>query len=107
MNRRRAAALLLAGAVLLAPPLDAQNGARTFSPLIADPKQPHFFATWLWITSPIVTGQVSSVGLGEDIVVARGHASTSEMLVAVAVFSQFNMRICSHHLLHADFRTAF
>src|SRR6266480_164895 len=107
MNRRRAAALLLAGAVLLAPPLDAQNGARWFSPLVADPKQPHFFATWLWITSPIVTGQVSSVGLGDDIVLARGHAHKWEMSVAAGVFSQFNMQTRSNDLINTDFVIGF
>ena len=58
--------------MLIASPLGAQDGARTFAPLVADPKQPHFFAAWLWVTSPTVTGQVSSVGLGEDIGLIRG-----------------------------------
>jgi len=107
MKCRRAAALLLAGAVLLAPPLDAQDGARAFSPLIADPKQPHFFATWLWITSPIVTGQVASVGLGEDIVLARGHAHKWETSVAAGVFSQFNMQTRSNDLINTDFVIGF
>ena len=34
----------------------AQEVKRLFAPLIADPKQPHFFATLLWIKSPIVSG---------------------------------------------------
>jgi len=37
-------ALLLGLAALSAAPLRAQEGARTFAPLVADPKQPHFFA---------------------------------------------------------------
>src|SRR5436190_1736328 len=107
MKCRRAAALLLAGAVLLAPPLDAQDGARAFFPLIADPKPPHFFATWLWITSPIVTGQVASVGLGADIVLAPAHAHKWETSVAAGVFSQFNMQTRSNDLINTDFVIGF
>jgi opacity protein-like surface antigen len=106
MMGRCASALLLAGAVL-APSLAAQNGARPFAPLVADPKQPHFFATWLWITSPIVTGQVASVGLGEEIALARGHAHKWEVSVAAGVFSQFNMETRSNDLINTDFIIGF
>lgn len=78
-----------------------------FSPLVADPKQPHFFAAWLWITSPIVTGQVSSVGLGEDIVVIRGPRRRWEVSVAAGVFSQFNMETRSNDLINTDFVIGF
>src|SRR5438445_13441346 len=40
------------------------------------------FAAWLWVTSPLVTSQVASVGLGEDIGLVRGPRSeehTSEL----------------------------
>lgn len=103
---QRSAALLLALA-LVPSPLRAQDDARTFSPLVADPKQPHFFAAWLWVTSPIVTGQVSNVGLGEDIALIRGHAHRWELSVAAGVFSQFNMGTRSNDLINTDFVIGF
>jgi uncharacterized protein DUF1207 len=103
----RGAALVLGLAVLGAPPLRAQDGARRFAPLIADPKQPHFFAAWLWVTSPTVTGQASSVGLGEDIGLIRGPRSRWEVSVAAGVFSQFNMGTRSNDLINTDFVIGF
>lgn len=85
------------------PMAHAQSATRDFAPLIADPKQPHFFAAWLWVTSPIVTGQVSSIGLGEDISLARSVSGHWEVSVAAGVFSQFNMRTSSNDLLNTDF----
>lgn len=94
-------------AVLAGSPLDAQQTGRLFAPLLADPKQPHFFAAWLWVTSPIVTGQVSNVGLGEDIVLIRGRRRGWEVSVAAGVFSQFNMRTRSNDLINTDFVIGF
>jgi hypothetical protein len=102
--------ILLGLALLIAAPLGAQDGARTFAPLVADPKQPHFFAAWLWVTSPIVTGQVSSVGLGEDIGLVRGRRGGRgrwEVSVAAGVFSQFNMGTRSNDLINTDFVIGF
>ncbi len=93
--------------MLIASPLGAQDGARTFAPLVADPKQPHFFAAWLWVTSPTVTGQVSSVGLGEDIGLIRGPRRRWEISVAAGVFSQFNMGTRSNDLINTDFVIGF
>jgi len=107
VSRFRHAALLLGLAVLIAPPLGAQDSARTFAPLVADPKQPHFFAAWLWVTSPTVTGQVSSVGLGEDIGLIRGPRRAWEVSVAAGVFSQFNMGTRSNDLINTDFVIGF
>ncbi len=112
---QRSAAPVLALALLATAPLDAQDRARAeplpaghlFAPLVADPKQPHFFATWLWVTSPIVSGQVASVGLGEDIVVIRGSQRRWEVSVAAGVFSQFNMGTSSNDLINTDFVIGF
>jgi uncharacterized protein DUF1207 len=103
----RVRALLLGLAVLIAVPLGAQDRARTFAPLVADPKQPHFFAAWLWVTSPTVAGQVSSVGLGEDISLIRGPRRRWEVSVAAGVFSQFNMGTSSNDLINTDFIIGF
>jgi hypothetical protein len=112
---RRAVVPVLCLALQATAPLDAQDGARAeplpaghlFAPLVADPKQPHFFATWLWVTSPIVSGQVASVGLGEDIVVIRGAQRRWEVSVAAGVFSQFNMGTSSNDLINTDFVIGF
>ena len=103
----RGAALLLGLVGLIASPVRAQDGARIFGTLVADPKQPHFFAAWLWLTSRMVTGQVSSVGLGEDIVVIRGPRRRWEVSVAAGVFSQFNMETRSNDLINTDFVIGF
>ena len=81
----------------------AQESTPLFAPLIADPKQPHFFAAWLWIESPMLTGEVSSIGLGEDIALASGASSRWRLGVAAGVFSQFNMRTSSNDLINTDF----
>lgn len=112
---RRSAAPVLVLALLATSPLGAQvaqgseplHSGHLFAPLLADPKQPHFFAAWLWITSPIVSGQVASVGLGEDIVLIRGHSHRWEASVAAGVFSQFNMGTSSNDLINTDFVIGF
>jgi len=86
---------------------EPRPAGRLFAPLLADPKQPHFFAAWLWVTSPIVTDQVSNVGLGEDVVLIRGQGRRWEVSVAAGVFSQFNMRTRSNDLINTDFVIGF
>jgi hypothetical protein len=76
---------------------------RLFQALLADPKEPHFFAAWLRMTSPLVTGQVSSVGLGEDIGLMRGRGGRWQVSVAAGVFSQFNIQTASIDLINTDF----
>lgn len=106
MSRARTLVLLTCAA-LLAEPSGAQEVERLFTPLIADPKQPHFFATWLWVKSPIVTGTVANVGLGEDVAFASGRNRRWEISVAAGVFSQFNMGTRSIDLINSDFTIGF
>jgi opacity protein-like surface antigen len=115
MNAR----VLLTGALtigLFAPaPARAQDADRpeplpqghVFEPLLADPKQPHFFAAWLWVTSPRLTGQVASIGLGEDVGLLRGRAKRWQVSVAAGVWSQFDMGTRSNDLINTDFRIGF
>lgn len=108
-------ALLLGLGALGGPPLHAQDSARVepfpagqlFQPPLADPKQPHFFASLVWLTSRLVTGQVGSVGLGEDIGIIRGRGGRWQVSVAAGVFSQFNMETPSYDLLNTDFVIGF
>lgn len=102
--------LVLAGIVALVTVsggAGAQEVKRLFAPLIADPKQPHFFASLLWVKSPIVSGTLSSIGLGEDIVFASGQNHRWEISVAAGVFSQFNMSTASIDLINSDFTIGF
>ena len=107
--------MLIGLVTFVTAPLRAQDGARPgplpaghlFSPPVADPKQPHFFAAWLWVTSPMLTGQVSNVGLGEDIMLIRGRRRQWEVSVAAGVFSQFDMETSSNDLINTDFVIGF
>ncbi len=74
-----------------------------FEPLAADPKQPHFFAAWLWVTSARLTGQVASIGLGEDVGLLRDGGQRWQVSVAAGVWSQFNMETASNDLINTDF----
>jgi hypothetical protein len=85
----------------------AQDAQRPFAALLADPKQPHFFAAWLWVTSPIIKSEVASIGLGENIPFIRGSGGRWEMSVAAGIFSQFNMRTSSNDLINTDFTIGF
>jgi len=106
---RASGLLVLASIALVGSPsgADAQEVKRLFAPLIADPKQPHFFATWLWVKSPMVTGTLANIGLGEDVAVASGRNRRWEISIAAGVFSQFNMGTRSNDLINTDFTIGF
>src|SRR2546423_11826990 len=89
------AARWLTAAVLAAAPIAAQApgpppppGA-VFQPLLADPKEPQFFAAYLWERSPRLAPRLGSVGFGQTIGVGNGR--TWQVAIAAAVFSQFNL----------------
>src|SRR5207248_10974981 len=89
-----AAVRWLAVAVLAAAPAAAQapgppaTSGAVFQPLLADPKEPQFFAAYLWERSPRLAPRLGSVGFGQTIGVANGR--TWQVAIAAAVFSQFN-----------------
>lgn len=74
-----------------------------FRPLLADPKEPRFFATYLWDRSPRLGSQVSSVGLGQTIGLFRSRGGRWQVSVAAGVFSQFNMQAASNDLINTDY----
>jgi hypothetical protein len=74
-----------------------------FRPPVADPKQPHFFASYLWARSSQLQGRVTSVGLGENIGLVRGRGGWWQVSVAAGVFSQFDMKTPSYDLINTDF----
>src|SRR3989454_6041334 len=56
------------------------RGDGAFQPLLADPKEPQFFATYLWDRSPRLGSRLASVGFGQTIgLVRRSEEHTSEL----------------------------
>ena len=72
-----------------------------FEPLLADPKEPQFFATYLWVRSTRLASRLGSVGLGQTIGLVRGEHW--QVAVAAGVFSEFNMRSSTTDLLNTDY----
>lgn len=78
-----------------------------FKPLRADPREPGFFAEYLWTTSAQRHTGVGSVGLGDDIGLFQSASHRWRLSVAAGVFSQFDMRTPSRDLLNTDFLIGF
>jgi uncharacterized protein DUF1207 len=74
-----------------------------FPPLRADPKQPGFFAAYLWANAVQRDTRIASVGMGEDIGLVRDSAGRWQLSVSAGVFSQFDMHTPSYDLLNTDF----
>ena len=72
-----------------------------FEPLFADPKEPQFFATYLWARSTRLASRLASVGFGQTIGVVRGR--DWQVAVAAGVFSEFNMRSSTTDLVNIDY----
>src|SRR3989442_14975458 len=79
-----------------------------FDPLFADPKEPQFFATYLWARSTRLASRLASVGFGQTIGVVRGR--DWQAAGAVGGFSRLNKRSATaglvnmHHLLGLPIR---
>jgi uncharacterized protein DUF1207 len=107
MGSRLVGALLVAALVgyrgvgAQAPPDGARTETAVFAPLLADPKEPQFFATYLWAHSTRLASRLGSVGFGQTIGLVRGRAW--QLAVAAGVFSEFNMRSSTTDLLNTDY----
>src|SRR2546426_49381 len=77
------------------------RGDGAFQPLLADPKEPQFFATYLWDRSPRLGSRLASVGFGQTISLVR--ESDWELAIAAGVFSQFNMQSATNDLINTDY----
>src|SRR2546429_1469394 len=79
--------------LLAAAPAAAQTpgpaGGVAFRALLADPKEPQFFAAFLWERSPRLAPRLGSVGFGQTIGVASG--GLRQVAIAAAGFSPFNL----------------
>ncbi|ALA60354.1 DUF1207 domain-containing protein [Nitrospira moscoviensis] len=82
-----------------------------FRPLIADPKQPQFFATWQFARARTegTAANVGSVALGENfgLYTKREGCNGWQFGLLTGVFSQFNMDAPSTELINTDFVVGF
>ena len=92
--------------LLAAAPAAAQTpgpaGGEAFRALLADPKEPQFFAAYLWERSPRLAPRLGSVGFGQTIGVAS--SGLWQVAIAAAVFSQFNLARPTADLMNTDYR---
>src|SRR5256885_8098450 len=93
-------AIAQAGAALQASVPSQRPAAVLFQPLLADPKEPRFFATYLWTRSSRLASRLGSVGLGQTIGLLRGR--DWQLGIGAAVFSEFNMQSSTTDLLNTD-----
>src|SRR5260370_22151616 len=89
-----------APAQAVAAPSGSSRGA-IFQPLLADPKEPQFFAAYLVAHSQRLASRLGSVGFGQTIDLLR--AREWQLSIAAGVFSQFNMRSATTDLMNTDY----
>jgi hypothetical protein len=80
--------------------------ARLFEPLIADPRWPHFFATYQHYFDNDQLESVGAVGFGETIAFLRQNLSKDrriEIGVQAGVFAVFDLNAESKDLVNADY----
>ncbi|MCI0545982.1 MAG: DUF1207 domain-containing protein [Candidatus Rokubacteria bacterium] len=80
-----------------------------FDPLLADPRWPHFYASYQKYTEGSGLDNVGSVGFGETIVLYRGDVPSGgqwETGIQAGVFSIFDLDSDSMDLLNADYFAA-
>jgi hypothetical protein len=82
-----------------------------FRPLIADPKQPHFFVSFNHFRSSGAQYTMASVGFGETFGIYRFLGSREgdglQLSVEGALFAQFNLDTPSYDLINADYTIGF
>lgn len=78
-----------------------------FRPLIADPKQPQFFATWQVARARTdrTSSNIGAVALGENFgfYTKRQGCDGWQVSLLTGIFSQFNMDTASTELINTDF----
>lgn len=88
-------------------PLEPFPANDVFRPLLADPKQPRFFATWqaTRVRANNTSVNVASVGLGDNIGLLgrRNGCNGWQVGLLGGVFAQFNLDAPSFDLINADY----
>lgn len=78
-----------------------------FRPLIADPKQPQFFATWqvTQVRTSRTSSNIGAVALGENFgfYTKRRGCDGWQVSLLTGIFSQFNMDTTTTELINTDF----
>jgi hypothetical protein len=78
-----------------------------FTPLVADPKEPDFLISFVWIHTALRNTSVGAVGLGQTFGLLRWPGRKPgdgvQVGLAGAVFAQFDMDTSSRDLLNADY----
>ncbi len=88
-------------------PANEQNGfvplpqGDVFCSLLADPKRPHSFASYLRGTSPTLDTDVAAVGVGENFGLFRWGGL--QLSIEAGIFSQFDLQTPSYDLVNADY----
>jgi hypothetical protein len=85
----------------LRPPAEPGASAGLFPSLVADPKEPEFFATYLWQRSPRLASRLGSVGFGQTIALLRTR--DWQLSIAAGVFSQFDLTSKTADLMNTDY----
>ena len=100
---RGRAGLLLTAALIAGNAAAFAQGPTSpvFAPLLGDPKEPQFFATYLWARSPRLASRLGSVGFGQTIGLLRGDSW--QLAIAAGAFSQFNMQSATNDLINTDY----
>lgn len=93
----------MAAALLSSKTSAAQQGSIFFPPLLADPHEPGFFATYLVARTPHLASRIGSVGLGQTIQIVGSPHTRWQLAVAAGVFSQFDMASSTNHLMNTDY----
>lgn len=87
--------------------LGALPGALLFAPLVADPRWPHFAASWHYYTRGEL-GHVATTSFGETFALYRGRAGEGwwEVGLQAGVFALFDLEADSFDLVNADYFVA-
>jgi hypothetical protein len=97
------ALLLVAAALVVSRPGGVPARGDLFTPLLADPEEPGFFATYLFARSLHLARRIGSAGLGQTMGLVRSRTGRWQLAVAAGLFSQFDLASTTTHLMNTDY----
>lgn len=75
--------------------------ADIFCPLLADPKEPRSFMSYVRGTSGAFDTDIGAIGVGEHFGLLRWNAV--QLSISAGIFAQFDLRTASYDLINADY----